>query len=78
MLVEIVAIALAAVLALLTLGVAEVALLAILAVLRIVRCAHCHRLLLTRRVGPLQACVQCRHERLLHPIHAIHHPAGMP
>jgi molybdenum cofactor biosynthesis enzyme MoaA len=74
MAVEIVAIVLATVLAVLTLGVADVAFLVIMGVVHIARCAHCHRLRLTVREGPLQACMPCRHERLLHPLHAVHHP----
>jgi molybdenum cofactor biosynthesis enzyme MoaA len=78
MAVEVVAIVLAGALALVTLGVADVAFLVIMGVVRLSRCAHCHRMRLTTGEGPLKACVQCRHERLLHPIHPAHHSAPAP
>jgi molybdenum cofactor biosynthesis enzyme MoaA len=78
MVIEVLAVLLAAAFALVTLGVADVAFLAIVGVVRISRCAHCHRLRLTTGEGPLEACLQCRHERLLHPIHAAHHSAQAP
>jgi DNA-directed RNA polymerase subunit RPC12/RpoP len=76
MAIEGVAIALAIALAILTFLLADVALLVIVGVVRIARCGHCHRLRLTTAHGPLYACARCRHERLLHPVHALHHSAS--
>jgi molybdenum cofactor biosynthesis enzyme MoaA len=78
MAVEVVAIVLAAVLALLTLGAADVAFLVIMGVVRISRCAQCHRLRLTTAKGLLPECLSCRHERLLHPVQAVHHAGRVP
>jgi hypothetical protein len=73
MAVQIVAIVFAVALAVLTFVAADVALLVIVGALRIARCGHCHRLSLSRTPGPVRACVRCRKERVLHPVHTIHH-----
>jgi hypothetical protein len=72
--IEILAIVLAAVLALFTLGAAGVASLVVIGSLGIARGRHCHRLRLSGGEGTVEACALCRHERLLHPIDAIHLP----
>lgn len=41
-------------------------------VARLIRCEHCNRLGLTSGSQPLMSCMNCRHERVLHPL-AVRH-----
>lgn len=40
------------------------------------RCQHCDRLTVTSGAQPSASCVNCRHERVLHPIAVRHHRYG--
>ncbi|MGH9046356.1 MAG: hypothetical protein ACRDVW_03475 [Acidimicrobiales bacterium] len=50
-----------------------IGLLGIFGAVRFIRCAKCGHLGLTSSSGPLQACVRCRHDHVLHPVLAVHH-----
>src|SRR6185437_5347360 len=40
---------------------------------RLARCERCGRLAVTSPHASLKRCHSCRHERLLHPLHSLHH-----
>ncbi len=43
---------------------------------RVARCERCGRLGVAPPSEPLRTCVRCRHEHLLHPVLALHHPGA--
>lgn len=53
-----------------------VGILGVVGAVRIVRCDRCNHLGVTFVPQPLMNCARCRHERLLHPIHAVHQSAN--
>lgn len=59
---------LVAVLAAATTCAALIGLAGMLGVARLTRCEHCNHLGLTSGAQPLTSCMNCRHERVLHPI----------
>jgi hypothetical protein len=63
---------LVAVLALATVAAAYLGLAGITGVIRFGRCEHCGRLGVTSAEEHLQSCMNCRHERILHPILVLH------
>ncbi|MEO9109435.1 MAG: hypothetical protein ABI368_04380 [Jatrophihabitantaceae bacterium] len=50
-----------------------IGLLGIVGAVRLARCDHCGHFGLTAAREELQTCARCRHERLLHPLVALHH-----
>jgi hypothetical protein len=53
---------------------AVVGLAGLVGVVRLGRCQHCNRLGVTSGPEPLMSCLNCRHERVLHPIAVRHRP----
>lgn len=49
-----------------------IGLLGVLGAVRFARCARCGHLGLTSSIGPLQACIRCRHDHFFHPMLAVH------
>jgi hypothetical protein len=64
---------LVAVLAVATTFAAIVGIAGLCGLVRLIRCEHCDRLTVTSGAQPLASCVNCRHERVLHPIAVRHH-----
>jgi DNA-directed RNA polymerase subunit RPC12/RpoP len=76
--VEAVTMALVIALAVATLIAAYIGLLGISGALRLARCDRCGHLVVTATGAPPGACAYCRHDRLMHPLHAIYHPHNRP
>jgi hypothetical protein len=72
MAVEILIGVLVAVLAVATVAAAYLGLAGVVGVIRFGRCEHCGRLGVTRAEEHLLSCLNCRHERILHPILVLH------
>jgi hypothetical protein len=76
---EVIAGVLVTALAIATVFAAVTGLLGAVGAVRFVRCSSCRRLGVTSRDEAMPTCVNCRHERLLHPVYQWHHVhAGAP
>lgn len=64
---------LVAILAVTTTFAALVGIAGLAGLVQLSRCEHCDRLTVTSGAQPLASCVNCRHERVLHPIAVRHH-----
>ena len=73
MVLEILTSALVVVLAVATVIAAFVGLLGVAGALRLLRCEQCDHLVVTSALRPPGTCAYCRHDRLFHPVHAMHH-----
>lgn len=73
MAVEVLIAVLVALLALVTLVAAYVGILGVFGGLRLSRCRQCNHLGITSIHDPNAGCTYCRHDRLLHPVAALHH-----
>lgn len=59
-------------LAVVTVAAAIVGILGLVGILRLARCDRCGHLTVTDAGTEPQSCPQCRHERLTHPLAALH------
>jgi hypothetical protein len=73
MVLEILTAVLVVVLALATVIAAFVGLLGLTGALRLLRCERCDHQIVTSAFRPPGTCAYCRHDRLFHPVYAIHH-----
>lgn len=73
MVIEILTAVLVVVLAVATVIAAFVGLMGLTGALRLLRCERCDHLVVTSALCRPGTCAYCRHERLFHPIYAIHH-----
>lgn len=71
MVVEVVTAVLVVVLGLATLVVAYIGVLGLTGALNLARCERCNKLLVIRTDAAPGTCTYCRHDRLLHPMHAV-------
>ncbi|HKD97253.1 MAG TPA: hypothetical protein VKB69_06560, partial [Micromonosporaceae bacterium] len=53
-------------------GTAFIGLLGVIGALRFARCENCDRLEMLTSRQMLHPCMHCRHERLFHPVEALH------
>jgi hypothetical protein len=72
MVVEVVTGVLVSLLAIASVVAGAVGILCLMGAARLTRCQACGHLGLAAAHGPLRSCLQCRHERLFHPVLAHH------
>ena len=70
--VDVLTAALVLVLGIVTMMAIYIGIMGMLGVTRLTRCDTCGHLGVTPADEPLLTCTYCRHERLLHPVHAMH------